>query len=75
MNSTYSDNHKFNVNVHFRKENLEAIVNILHKTAVELCFFLGRFGDSDRGGRSRERENFTPYHELSISVRPMRTIF
>ena len=75
INSICSNNHKLNVNVPFRKEYLEALANIMYKTAMELSFCLGWFAHSDRGGRSRERDRFTPYHELSICVRPMRTIF
>ena len=75
ISSICSNNHKLNVNVQFRKEYLEALANIMYKTAMELSFFLGRFVDSDQGGRPRERDRFTPCHELSICVCPIRTIF
>ena len=75
INSNCSDNLKLNVNVQFRKENLEAIANILHKTAVEVCFFLDRLRTLFGEVTSRERDSFTPHYGLSISVRPMRTVF
>ena len=49
----------FNIYVQFRKEPLEALVNIMYKTTMELLLCLGRFGDSEWGKSIQGEETVT----------------